>query len=96
MIVANGKINKSNQSCLRPQNQEEAKEAEQSRMELGLDKDDSLKAMILKRHQSREQQTDDFFSHLEQKYAKLDAAEQSTKKKGKKNEQSTKKKGKKK
>lgn len=38
--------------------------------ELGLDDGmDSLKAMIAKKHSSREAQMDGFFSHLEAKYA---------------------------
>ena len=51
------------------QAEKEAAEAEELKQELGLKVDDSLKAMIQKRQQSRESQMGAFFDQLEAKYA---------------------------
>ncbi len=48
----------------------EAKEAEELAKELAVDENDSLKSLILKKQQSREKEADNFFAHLEAKYAK--------------------------
>ena len=51
------------------QAEKEAAEAEELKQELGLKVDDSLKAMIQQRQQSRESQMGAFFDQLEAKYA---------------------------
>ncbi|XP_061183153.1 dnaJ homolog subfamily C member 9-like [Saccostrea echinata] len=48
----------------------EAAEAEIEAKKIGLDNDKSLKALIQKKQQTREQAADDFFSQLEAKYTK--------------------------
>lgn len=50
--------------------EKEAAEAEELKKELGMDVDDSLKDMIMKRNSSREKDADSFFAQLEAKYAK--------------------------
>lgn len=52
------------------QHEAEAEEAEMESKKLGLDGDSSLKALIQKKQQSREEAANDFFSQLEAKYAK--------------------------
>jgi len=60
----------------------EAAEAEAALAELGGgDGEDSLKNMIMQRHQARQGAADDFFAQLEQKYAKPKKAKTSSKKK---------------
>lgn len=66
---------------------QEAAEAEELKEELGLKCDDSLKALIQKRQQSREQEMNGFFDQLEAKYAqpkKSKTSQGKGKKKGKK------------
>ncbi|XP_045159631.2 dnaJ homolog subfamily C member 9-like isoform X2 [Mercenaria mercenaria] len=65
---------------------QEAAEAEEMKEELGLKCDDSLKALIQKRQQSREQEMNGFFDQLEAKYAqpKKSKTDSKGKKKGKK------------
>ncbi|XP_045295525.1 dnaJ homolog subfamily C member 9 isoform X2 [Leopardus geoffroyi] len=51
--------------------QEEAKEAEMSRKELGLDEGvDNLKAVIQSRQKDRQKEMDNFLAHMEAKYCK--------------------------
>lgn len=52
--------------------------------ELGLHGDDSLKALIQSRQQSREQQMSGFFDQLEAKYAQPKKSKKSDSKRGKK------------
>ncbi|KAL4235979.1 DnaJ subfamily C member 9 [Mactra antiquata] len=66
---------------------QEAAEAEELKVELGLNVDDSLKNMIQKRQQSREQEMDGFFDQLAAKYGQPKKSKTSTgskEKKGKK------------
>lgn len=63
---------------------QEAEEAEEMKKELGIDADDSLKALIQSRQQSREQQMDGFFEQLEAKYAKPAKSKKTESAKGKK------------
>ncbi|XP_060097213.1 dnaJ homolog subfamily C member 9 [Heteronotia binoei] len=48
--------------------EKEAKEAEKSRKELGLDKDDDVRALIQKRNENRKKEMDDFLAQMEAKY----------------------------
>ncbi|XP_036192956.1 dnaJ homolog subfamily C member 9 isoform X4 [Myotis myotis] len=50
--------------------QEEAKEAEMSRKELGLDDEDNLKALIQNRQKDRQKEMDNFLAQMEAKYCK--------------------------
>lgn len=50
--------------------QEEAKEAEKSRKELGLDGEDNLKALIQSRQKDRQKEMDNFLAQMEAKYCK--------------------------
>jgi len=51
-------------------NEEEAKEAEISRKELGLDEGVNLKAVIQSRQKDRQKEMDNFLAQMEAKYCK--------------------------
>ncbi|XP_077206556.1 dnaJ homolog subfamily C member 9 [Paroedura picta] len=48
--------------------EKEAKEAEKAREELGVDKDDDVRALIQRRNENRKKEMDDFLAQMEAKY----------------------------
>ncbi|XP_055996902.1 dnaJ homolog subfamily C member 9-like [Ostrea edulis] len=64
------KEGKAKKTARKRKHEAEAEEAEMESKKLGLDGDSSLKALIQKKQQSREEAANDFFSQLEAKYAK--------------------------